>query len=78
MKNIAKSIIYLNLIFSPIFADENASIIMEQEKIKNLQNEKSLEHLFNNSKFPVDDYIYKAGKKEPNQDLKEILEKLEN
>lgn len=62
---------------SQIFNDENKS--NGNERIRNLQNETNLNHLFENSKFPVDDYIYKAGKREPNQDqnLTEILKELE-
>lgn len=62
---------------SQIFNDENKS--NGNERIRNLQNETNLNHLFENSKFPVDDYIYKAGKQEPNQDqnLTEILKELE-
>lgn len=62
---------------SQIFNDENKS--NSNERIRNLQNETNLNHLFENSKFPVDDYIYKAGKREPNQDqnLTEILKELE-
>lgn len=58
-----------------IFNDENTS----NERIKNLQNQADLNHLFENSKFPVDDYIYKAGKRQPSQDqnLTEILKELE-
>lgn len=58
-----------------IFDDENTS----NERIRNLQNQADLNHLFENSKFPVDDYIYKAGKRHPNQDqnLTEILKELE-
>ncbi|HDX6248672.1 TPA: DNA type IV secretion system protein ComB10 [Campylobacter fetus subsp. venerealis] len=58
-----------------IFDDEN----MSNERIRNLQNQADLNHLFENSKFPVDDYIYKAGKRQPNQDqnLTEILKELE-
>lgn len=58
-----------------IFNDENTS----NEQIRNLQNRTDLNHLFENSKFPVDDYIYKAGKRQPNQDqnLTEILKELE-
>lgn len=58
-----------------IFDDENTS----NERIRNLQNQADLNHLFENSKFPVDDYIYKAGKRQPNQDqnLTEILKELE-
>ncbi|KAA3682868.1 DNA type IV secretion system protein ComB10 [Campylobacter fetus] len=58
-----------------IFDDEN----MSNERIRNLQNQADLNHLFENSKFPVDDYIYKAGKRQPSQDqnLTEILKELE-
>ncbi|WP_258460978.1 hypothetical protein [Campylobacter hyointestinalis] len=58
-----------------IFDDEN----MSNERIRNLQNQADLNHLFENSKFPVDDYIYKAGKRQPSQDqnLTKILKELE-
>ncbi|TWO21767.1 hypothetical protein YZ82_01910 [Campylobacter hyointestinalis] len=58
-----------------IFDDENTS----NERIRNLQNQADLNHLFENSKFPVDDYIYKAGKRQPSQDqnLTKILKELE-
>lgn len=65
------NIVLLCASFIPFFAQE-----LSDEEIRNLQNEKELNHLFENSKFPVDDYVYKAGKKEPNQktqDLTEIL-----
>lgn len=60
---------------SEIFDDENTS----NERIRNLQNQADLNHLFENSKFPVDDYIYKAGKRQPSQDqnLTKILKELE-
>ncbi|MCI6641480.1 DNA type IV secretion system protein ComB10 [Campylobacter sp.] len=58
----------------PIFAEEK----LTDEQIRNFQNETNLNHLFENSKFPVDDYIYKAGKRKPNenqQNIAEILKK---
>ncbi|WP_241201366.1 DNA type IV secretion system protein ComB10 [Campylobacter fetus] len=53
----------------PLFAEE-----LSDEQIRNLQNEKDLNHLFENSKFPVDDYIYKAGKRKPNQESQDLTE----
>lgn len=78
MNKSKKLIIYLSVALSSLLAEENT--IMEEQQLQNLQNEKSLEHLFNNSKFPVDDYIYKAGKREANEEntnLNEVLKKLE-
>lgn len=57
------------LLSLPLFAEE-----LSDEQIRNLQNEKDLNHLFENSKFPVDDYIYKAGKRKPNQESKDLTE----
>lgn len=83
------SIVTISVISAPLFAtntataeifdDENISKKAKDEKIRNLQNQTNLNHLFENSKFPVDDYIYRAGKKEPNEDqnLTEILNRLE-
>ena len=83
------SIVTISVISAPLFAtntataeifdDENISKKAKDEKIRNLQNQTNLNHLFENSKFPVDDYIYKAGKREPNEDqnLTEILNRLE-
>ena len=78
------SLATLSIISSPLLAEEifNEAAGQEQqdEQIRNLQNQKDLNHLFENSKFPVDDYIYKAGKKAPSQDgqnLGEILKKIE-
>ena len=45
-------------------SDDNETKIFN-EKIKNLSSQEELNHLFENSKFPVDDYIYKAGFKKP-------------
>ncbi|QKF65191.1 DNA type IV secretion system protein ComB10 [Campylobacter corcagiensis] len=55
------------LLSLPLFAEE-----LSDEQIRNLQNEKDLNHLFENSKFPVDDYIYKAGKRKPNQESQDL------
>lgn len=57
------------LLSLPLFAEE-----LSDEQIRNLQNEKDLNHLFENSKFPVDDYIYKAGKRKPNQESQDLTE----
>lgn len=57
------------LLYLPLFAEE-----LSDEQIRNLQNEKDLNHLFENSKFPVDDYIYKAGKRKPNQESQDLTE----
>lgn len=57
------------LLSLPFFAEE-----LSDEQIRNLQNEKDLNHLFENSKFPVDDYIYKAGKRKPNQESQDLTE----
>ena len=83
-KTLLLSLATLSIISSPLLAEEifNEAAGQEQqdEQIRNLQNQKNLNHLFENSKFPVDDYIYKAGKKMPSEDgqnLGEILTKLE-
>ncbi|AQW80386.1 type IV secretion system, translocation pore protein VirB10 [Campylobacter pinnipediorum subsp. pinnipediorum] len=66
------SIMALYVMQSPsLFANE-----LSDEQIRNLQNETNLNHLFENSKFPVDDYIYKAGKREPNKDQSDIAQAL--
>lgn len=57
------------LLSLPLFAEE-----LSDEQIRNLQNEKDLNHLFENSKFPVDDYIYQAGKRKPNQESQDLTE----
>ncbi|MBR8466528.1 DNA type IV secretion system protein ComB10 [Campylobacter sp. faydin G-140] len=93
MRKLTFSVITASLLFCPTFANEsifaktnekgeiNAS---EQkradEKVRNLHNEANLNHLFENSKFPVDGYIYKAGFREPkiqNDELTKALQKLE-
>lgn len=78
MKKREKTLIFSLIVFlsSPLFGGD----IFTDEEIKNLQNQSNLDHLFNNSKFPVDDYIYKAGKKEPKQDgasMVEVIKKLD-
>jgi type IV secretion system protein VirB10 len=72
MKKREKTLIFSLIVFlsSPLFGGD----IFTDEEIKNLQNQSNLDHLFNNSKFPVDDYIYKAGKKEPKQDGASMVE----
>lgn len=85
-KTLFLSLMTINILTAPLFAVDPMSQIFNDEnktnankRIRNLQNETNLNHLFENSKFPVDDYIYKAGKREPNQDqnLTEILKELE-
>lgn len=78
MKKREKTLIFSLIMFlsSPLFGGD----IFTDEEMKNLQNQSNLDHLFNNSKFPVDDYIYKAGKKEPKQDgasMVEVIKKLD-
>lgn len=78
MKKREKTLIFSLIVSlsSPLFGGD----IFTDEEIKNLQNQSNLDHLFNNSKFPVDDYIYKAGKKEPKQDgasMVEVIKKLD-
>lgn len=78
MKKREKTLIFSLIVFlsSPLFGGD----IFTDEEMKNLQNQSNLDHLFNNSKFPVDDYIYKAGKKEPKQDgasMVEVIKKLD-
>lgn len=72
MKKREKTLIFSLIVFlsSPLFGGD----IFTDEEMKNLQNQSNLDHLFNNSKFPVDDYIYKAGKKEPKQDGASMVE----
>lgn len=79
-----KIILSLALLCLPLFSEDifkEAPLATQgeteqeyKEKINNLQNQKSLEHLFDNSKFPVDDYIYKAGKREPLQSNEKVKE----
>ena len=45
-------------------SDDNETKIFNEE-VKSLSSQEELNHLFENSKFPVDDYIYKAGFKKP-------------
>ena len=69
-----KKILLLNAILAMAYAnipnsdinnsDDNETKIFN-EKVKNLSSQEELNHLFENSKFPVDDYIYKAGFKKP-------------
>lgn len=78
MKKREKTLIFSLIVSlsSPLFGGD----IFTDEEMKNLQNQSNLDHLFNNSKFPVDDYIYKAGKKEPKQDgasMVEVIKKLD-
>lgn len=78
MKKREKTLIFSLIVFlsSPLFGGD----IFTDEEMKNLQNQSNLDHLFNNSKFPVDDYIYKAGKKKPKQDgasMVEVIKKLD-
>ena len=40
------------------------------ELIESKPNEENLDYLFKDSKFPVDDYIWKGGFKKPSQDVK--------
>ena len=69
-----KKILLLNAILAMAYAnipnsdinnsDDNETKIFN-EKVKNLSSQEELNYLFENSKFPVDDYIYKAGFKKP-------------
>ena len=69
-----KKILLLNAILAMAYAnipnsdinnsDDNETKIFNEE-VKNLSSQEELNHLFENSKFPVDDYIYKAGFKKP-------------
>lgn len=88
-KTLFLSLATIGILSAPLFA-ENSEVLLnlddgntskqEQDRqIRNLQNQTDLSHLFENSKFPVDDYIYKAGKREPSQDqnLSQILKEFE-
>ena len=69
-----KKILLLNAILAITYAnipnsdtnnsDDNETKIFNEE-VKSLSSQEELNHLFENSKFPVDDYIYKAGFKKP-------------
>ena len=69
-----KKLLLLNAILAMAYAnipnsdinnsDDNETKIFNEE-VKNLSSQEELNHLFENSKFPVDDYIYKAGFKKP-------------
>ncbi len=47
-------------------------IYLKRQSKPKLLNKEDLDYLFKNSdtKFPVTDYIYKGGFKEPNEDIK--------
>lgn len=88
-KTLFLSLATISILSAPLFANNQEAVLnlddsskSKQEldrQIRNLQNQADLSHLFENSKFPVDDYIYKAGKREPNQDqnLTQILKDFE-
>ncbi len=82
-KSLIFSIATLAVLSAPLFADDNITASGEEaEIIRNLHKQENLNHLFENSKFPVDDYIYKAGTRQPNtterqEDIGEILKKME-
>ncbi|EKS0916271.1 DNA type IV secretion system protein ComB10 [Campylobacter jejuni] len=66
-----------NLFAEDIFdqtSEENVSknISKKDNQSQNLLNKEDLDYLFKNSdtKFPVTDYIYKSGFKEPNEEIK--------
>ena len=71
-----KKILLLNAILAITYAnipnsdtnnsDDNETKIFNEE-VKSLSSQEELNHLFENSKFPVDDYIYKAGFKKPDK-----------
>lgn len=48
------------------------------ELIESKPNEENLDYLFKDSKFPVDDYIWKGGFKKPSQDVNEAFIKAKN
>ncbi|ALV24693.1 type IV secretion system, translocation pore protein VirB10 [Campylobacter iguaniorum] len=86
-KTLFLSLATINILSAPLFANNQEAVLnldngnksKLDRQIRNLQNQADLSHLFENSKFPVDDYIYKAGKREPNQDqnLTQILKDFE-
>ena len=69
-----KKLLLLNAILAITYAnipnsdtnnsDDNETKIFNEE-VKSLSSQEELNHLFENSKFPVDDYIYKAGFRKP-------------
>lgn len=86
----------LSLLLQPLFAEDilESTQAKAKEVIKQMQEEQeaekqnsqdskihkeNLQHLFD-TKFPVDDYIYKAGKRQPNEKeaLQEILSLIED
>ncbi len=86
-KKLFLSLATISILSTPLFANNQEAVLnldngnksKLDRQIRNLQNQADLSHLFENSKFPVDDYIYKAGKREPNQDqnLTQILKDFE-
>lgn len=79
-----KKLYLLSLALAPFLyanAEMNSSLenneTLEITKIstEELARRNDLNHLFDNSKFPVDDYIYKAGLKKPTKE--EVIEAIE-
>ncbi|MBK3498171.1 DNA type IV secretion system protein ComB10 [Campylobacter fetus subsp. venerealis] len=68
-KSLFLSIAVSGVILLPLFAEE-----LSDEQIRSFHNNEDLSHLFENSKFPVDDYIYKAGKRKPDKNQQNIGE----
>lgn len=63
----------LFLTLNPLFSED----LLENEKKENVNQANShkndLNHLFDNSKFPVNDYIYKGGLRDDEEDPNELL-----
>ncbi|MBZ7963313.1 DNA type IV secretion system protein ComB10 [Campylobacter sp. W0049] len=82
MKKTILSLVLINFLSNNLFAEDifkqetNENNITnnakKQTKKNNLINQNNLDYLFENSdtKFPVSDYIYKAGLKQPNENIK--------
>ncbi|EAI4331274.1 DNA type IV secretion system protein ComB10 [Campylobacter upsaliensis] len=54
--------------FNPLLAQQESLFKEEQNKSTNYLKKDNLEHLYKDTKFPVNDYIYQAGFKEPDDE----------
>lgn len=78
-------LLHQNLLAEGIF-ENNQSLEQNQSSnakdynslIEHKANEKDLNYLFNETKFPVDDYIYRGGFKQPTQDVYNAFKGLDN
>ena len=78
-------LLHQNLLAEGIF-ENNQSLEQNQSSnakdynslIEHKASEKDLNYLFNETKFPVDDYIYRGGFKQPTQDVYNAFKGLDN